>query len=90
VNRSLNRCFDPIELRQLVRKSYTPQDSIAWDKLRTSQPGEKQEILLGLKVAHPEALRLLADLFALLSLEKPPGNPDNQAISGTPEKLHRR
>jgi hypothetical protein len=32
----------------------------------------------------------LADLFALLSLEKPPENTDNQAISGTPEKLHRR
>jgi hypothetical protein len=25
-----------------------------------------------------------------LSLEKPPENPDNQAISGTPENLQRR
>ena len=58
VNRSLNRGFDPIELRKLVRKFYSPQDSIAWDKLRTSQPGEKQEILLGLLVGHPEALRI--------------------------------
>ena len=30
----------------------------------------------------------LADLFALLSLEKPPGSPANAEISGTPEKLH--
>ena len=30
------------------------------------------------------------NLFALLSLEKPPENPDNNAISGTPEKFHRR
>jgi putative heme-binding domain-containing protein len=30
----------------------------------------------------------LADLFALLSLEKPPGSPKNAEISGTPEKLH--
>lgn len=58
VNRSLNRGFDPIELRKLVRKFYSPQDSIAWDQLRTSQPGEKQEILLGLLVGHPEALRI--------------------------------
>jgi putative heme-binding domain-containing protein len=32
----------------------------------------------------------LADLFALLSLEKPPESSDNREISGTPERLHRR
>ena len=30
----------------------------------------------------------MADLFALLSLEKAPGTQDNSTISGTPEKLH--
>lgn len=32
----------------------------------------------------------LADLFALLSLEKAPEQSDNSVISGTPEKLHSR
>jgi len=31
----------------------------------------------------------LADLFALLTLEKPPGSPDNTILSGTPPSLHR-
>jgi putative heme-binding domain-containing protein len=30
----------------------------------------------------------MADLFALLSLEKAPGTQDNSTISGTPDKLH--
>jgi putative heme-binding domain-containing protein len=30
----------------------------------------------------------MADLFALLSLEKTPGTQDNSTISGTPDKLH--
>ncbi|MFN9437855.1 MAG: PVC-type heme-binding CxxCH protein [Planctomycetota bacterium] len=30
----------------------------------------------------------MADLFALLTLEKPPGTPDNGTISGTPLYLH--
>jgi putative heme-binding domain-containing protein len=30
----------------------------------------------------------VADLFALLTLEKPPGTPDNGTISGTPPYLH--
>ncbi|MFM8399297.1 MAG: hypothetical protein ACKOAH_15850 [Pirellula sp.] len=32
----------------------------------------------------------MADLFALLSLEKAPESSDNSTISGTPEKLHSR
>jgi putative membrane-bound dehydrogenase-like protein len=32
----------------------------------------------------------LADLFALLTLEKAPGSPDNTQVPGTPEKLHRQ
>jgi hypothetical protein len=47
-----------------------PQDSIAWDKLRTSQPGKKQEILLGLLVAHPEAVRIAKR--SVLDLQEPP------------------
>jgi putative heme-binding domain-containing protein len=31
----------------------------------------------------------LADLFALLTLEKPPGEADNRLIPETPEQLHR-
>lgn len=30
----------------------------------------------------------MADLFALLSLENPPGTPDNRVIAGTPDGLH--
>lgn len=30
----------------------------------------------------------IADLFALLSLEQPPGSPENRTIVGTPEGLH--
>jgi putative membrane-bound dehydrogenase-like protein len=55
LNRSLNRGFDPIELQRLVRKFYTPQENIPWEKLRTNNPLEKQEILLGLLVGHPQA-----------------------------------
>lgn len=32
----------------------------------------------------------LADLFALLTLEKAPESPDNVQVPGTPEKLHRK
>lgn len=35
------------------------------------------------------SLQELADLFALLTLEKAPGSADNTTISGTPESLHR-
>jgi putative heme-binding domain-containing protein len=32
----------------------------------------------------------LADLFALLTVEKAPESPDNMQVPGTPEKLHRK
>jgi hypothetical protein len=32
----------------------------------------------------------LADLFALLSLEKTPGTQGNSTISGTPDSLHKK
>jgi putative heme-binding domain-containing protein len=76
------------ERRTVIKTQGGKEVQVPADEIETYQQDKKSLMPEGIESQlSPQEL---ADLFALLSLEKPPGNPDNQAISGTPEKLHRR
>jgi putative heme-binding domain-containing protein len=76
------------ERRTVIKTQGGKEVQVPADEIETYQQDKKSLMPEGIESQlSPQEL---ADLFALLSLEKPPENPDNQAISGTPEKLHRR
>jgi len=74
------------ENKTVIRTQGGKEVSIPADEIEVFQQDKKSLMPEGLEgQLTPQEL---ADLFALLSLEKPPGSDDNVEISGTPEHLH--
>lgn len=76
------------ENRTIVKTQGGKEVTVAADEIEIFQQDKKSLMPEGIEgQLTPQEL---ADLFALLTLEKPPESKDNAEISGTPERLHEK
>jgi putative heme-binding domain-containing protein len=74
------------EKRTIVKVQGGKEETIAAEDIDEFKQNEKSLMPEGIE--NQMTPQELADLFALLTLEKQPGAADNATISGTPDKLH--